>query len=66
MEPRDLPSVAELMATLEPVGWAREITADIARRAIDKARRAVQEGGEADPAAMAREELARIKRTRPV
>ncbi len=65
MEPRDLPSVAELMATLEPASWAREITAEIARHAIDEARRALQDGREADAATLAFAELARINRTRP-
>jgi L-seryl-tRNA(Ser) seleniumtransferase len=65
MEPRDLPSVTELMATLEPEGWARNITADVARRALDASRRAIRDGRDADPVALATTELSRIRRSRP-
>jgi len=65
MEPRDLPSVTELIASLEPSSWARVITARAARRALDEARRTIRDGRDADPLAMARQELARIARTRP-
>jgi L-seryl-tRNA(Ser) seleniumtransferase len=65
MEPRDLPSVTELLATLEPQGWAREITTEVARRALNTAREAIRDGRDGDPLAIATAELARIARTRP-
>ncbi len=65
MEPRHLPSVTELMAALEPSGLARDITAGLARRALDEARRQIEDGGEADPVAAAKAEAARIGRLRP-
>ncbi len=65
MELRDLPSVTELMASLEPLGSARDITAVVARRAIEIAREEIQQGGEPDPFELARAELSRIARRRP-
>ncbi|NNC93376.1 MAG: L-seryl-tRNA(Sec) selenium transferase, partial [Acidimicrobiia bacterium] len=65
MEMRNLPSVTELMASLEPAGWAREITANVARWAIDRARQAMQEGRTVDAVALATAELGRIGKTRP-
>ncbi len=65
MELRDLPSVTDLTAELASDGWAREVTAEIARHALDEARRRIQAGEPADPSALARLELTRIGRIRP-
>lgn len=65
MELRDLPSVADLAAELEPEGLARAVTVEVARHAIEESRAEIQAGRPADPAALAREQLGRIGRTRP-
>jgi L-seryl-tRNA(Ser) seleniumtransferase len=65
MELRDLPSVSELMARLEPHGWARSVTAEVARNALTEARRGLMAGEDADPAAAAHRELQRLSRLRP-
>ncbi|MBT8164184.1 MAG: L-seryl-tRNA(Sec) selenium transferase [Acidimicrobiia bacterium] len=65
MEPRDLPSVTDLMAALEDARSPRDVAADVARRAIDEAREQIARGGEPDPIEIARIELARLERRRP-
>jgi L-seryl-tRNA(Ser) seleniumtransferase len=65
MEPRDLPSVTELMAALEPSGSPRDITTDVARRAIESAREEVGRGGAPDPVELARAELRHFRQRRP-
>jgi L-seryl-tRNA(Ser) seleniumtransferase len=65
MEPRDLPSVTELVATLEPAGCPRDITTEVARRTLATAREAIRNGRDADPVALAMAELAQIGATRP-
>ncbi|MGI9649461.1 MAG: L-seryl-tRNA(Sec) selenium transferase [Acidimicrobiia bacterium] len=65
MELRDLPSVNDLMAELEPHGWARSVTAEIARTALDEARRELTAGRNADPSGQARRQLEGLSRIRP-
>ena len=65
MELRDLPSVDDLMATVTSHGLAREITTDVARHAIDRARRQIRAGGAPDPGSLAQRELDRLARLRP-
>ncbi|MDH3605420.1 MAG: L-seryl-tRNA(Sec) selenium transferase [Acidimicrobiia bacterium] len=65
MELRDLPSVTELISELEPDGWARAVNTEVARHALDQARGQIQEGGSPDAVDIARQELARVGRTRP-
>lgn len=65
MELRDLPSVTELMAELEPHGWARSVTSEIARHALEEARRELKAGREAYPGDAARREIKRLARIRP-
>ncbi|NNF11332.1 MAG: L-seryl-tRNA(Sec) selenium transferase [Acidimicrobiia bacterium] len=65
MELRDLPSVGDLMATVTSHGLAREITSDVARHAIDRARQQIQEGGTPDAGSLAQHELDRLARLRP-
>lgn len=65
MELRDLPSVSDLIAALESVGAPRDITAEVARRAIDAAREQIGRGGRPDPIELARAELAGFLRRRP-
>jgi L-seryl-tRNA(Ser) seleniumtransferase len=65
MEPRDLPSVTELLAALDGEGTPRDVTAEVARRAIDTARDQLSRGEEPDPIDLARAELARLGRSRP-
>ena len=54
-----------LLAELEGTAVAREITVEVARAAIDTARRSIQSGRRVDPTELARTELARLGRIRP-
>jgi len=65
MELRDLPSVTDLMAELEPYGWARSVTSEIARHALEEARREVKAGGQPDPVDTARRQIESLARMRP-
>ena len=64
MDLRDLPSVDRLVGMLTPE-LPRPILTDIARAAIDHARRLISDGGHADPAADAAEVAESLHRSRP-
>lgn len=66
MEMRELPSVDELSMSLADAGWARAVTIEVARHAIAASRKLIDEGKNPDPASMARTELARLGRMRPL
>lgn len=65
MELRDLPSVTELAGSLMADGLARDLATEVARSAVETARKAILGGGEADPTAIARAESTRLTRIRP-
>lgn len=63
---RELPSVDELSLSLADAGWAKAVTVEVARQAIAASREQIADGKTPDPVAMARTELARLGRTRPI
>ncbi len=68
MQPRDLPSVDKLARSMrDPAGsdLPRQLTADLARRAIDQARAELAAGGSPDPEAIVRSLAATLDRARP-
>lgn len=64
MDLRDLPSVDRLVDLL-PSELPRSVLTDIARASIADARRLIETGGDADPAAAAAEAAERLQRSRP-
>lgn len=68
MQPRDLPSVDKLVRTLRNSagrGLPRQLTADVARRAVDRARSELSGGGSPDSEAIARSLAEAAVRARP-
>ena len=66
MDLRELPSVDDLSSSLADAGWAKAVTVEVARQAITESRRLIEDGQTPDPTALARSELARLGRMRPI